>query len=109
MELAFDSKSIRTLCESATHAEVQFGPAAAEALRRRLADLRAAVSLDDLLVTPARLLRNDDSSVMIVDFCAGHQLVLCVNHPKPPKMPNGSIDWANVCRIKLLRIERHDS
>ena len=108
LELAFDSKPIRAICESASQAEAEFGAKAAEALHGRLADLRAAVSLEDLPVARPRLLRDDDPSVMVMEFSPGHQLIFRVNHPRPPKTKSGSVDWTNVSRIKLLAIQRND-
>jgi proteic killer suppression protein len=108
LELAFDSKQLRTLCESAARAEAELGLEAADALKHRLADLRAAGSVDDLPVGHPRVAKQNDSKVMLVDFYRRHSLVFCVNHPKPPKMASGAIDWTRVSRIKILRIGQND-
>ena len=49
MELAFESRWLRTVCENEADADRELGLAVAETLRHRLADLLAATSIDDIL------------------------------------------------------------
>lgn len=103
MELAFDSKSLRTICESEAQARLELGAEVAEVLKHRLADLRAATSTKDLVAGRPRI--SADRQHMVVDLCDGHRIIFKPNHTKLPKMDSGDIDWARVTRIKLLRIE----
>ena len=105
LELAFDSKSLRTVCENETQAKLEFGPRIAEALKHRLADLRAATSPKDLLVGRPR--EGSDPNSMVVDLCDGYQLVFCANHSKSPVTDAGKLDWPKVSRVKILGIESH--
>jgi hypothetical protein len=50
LELAFETKLLREICESEQKARQELGIKVAEALKRRLADLRAATSVEDLPV-----------------------------------------------------------
>ena len=50
LELAFNSRELRSICEHEPTAKDALGAEIAEALRRRLADLRAATSIADLIV-----------------------------------------------------------
>jgi hypothetical protein len=56
LELAFDSKSLRTTCESERQAKLELGDVVAEVLKHRLADLLAAKSVKDLVAGQPRLL-----------------------------------------------------
>jgi hypothetical protein len=102
--LAFDTKPLRDLCESAEIAENVLGAAVANALRRRLADLRAAESARDLVVGHPRPLREDSTHEMVIDIDQDVQLVFRVNHPSPPMTSDGAVDWARVNRVKILLI-----
>ena len=108
MELAFESESLRTLCESETDAKRELGPAVAEILRHRLADLRAAASVNDLLAGRPRFTDDADQEYIIVDLYDGYRLVLAANHPKNPLTETGRLDWTRVSRIKVLWIESDD-
>lgn len=80
----------------------------AEVLKHRLADLRAATSVNDLVAGRPRLRERADTQHFVVDLCDGHRIVLAANHPKNPLTPTGALNWAKVSRIKVLRIERDD-
>ena len=82
----------------------ELGTRVAEFLKRRLADLRAATSVDDLVAGRPRALEGTDQ-LMVVDLCDGHRMVFCANHPKNPMTESGELDWARVSRVKILRIE----
>lgn len=104
MELAFSTKALRTLCENEAAATRELGATRAGRLRRRLADLRAAVSVSDLVVGNPRHTAGSKDSLEI-DIGAGSRLVLCTNHAVIPRLASGDVDWSSVSRVKLLRIE----
>lgn len=105
MELAFDSESLRNICEKEAEARGKLGPSIAELLKHRLADLRAAVSVKDLIVGRPRLIDPTDNRFMVIDLYSTHQIVFRANHTKNPLTERGDIDWPKVIRIKILRIE----
>ncbi len=107
MELAFDSKSLRTICENEAQAKLELDSAVAEILKRRLADLRAATSVKDLVAGRPRIPDGSDSQHMVLDLCDGYRLVFKSNHTNRPITDADDIDWARVTRIKILRIEKH--
>ena len=107
VELAFATKSLRTICESQANAKRELGPHVAEALKHRLADLHAATSPKDLLVgRPRELDGSGPKRPMAIDLIDGHRIVFSANHPKPPTTESGDLDWSKVSRVKLLRIEK---
>lgn len=103
MELAFDSKSIRTICESEAQAKFELGASVAEVLKHRLADMRAARSPMDLVIGRPRICA--DGLHMVIDLCDNHRIVFKANHPNNPKTATDELDWSKVSRIKILRIE----
>ncbi len=50
MILAFETRTLRMICEDNSVASNKLGPEVASALRDRVADLRAAVTKSDLIV-----------------------------------------------------------
>ena len=105
MIIAFSTKRLRSLCESQTKAEAEYGIKVAKELRARLADIRDA---DNVLDLPAGRPREIDSSPhnhYAVDLADGYRLVVCVNHSKVPLLKSRGVDWANVSRIRVHRIE----
>jgi len=102
LELAFDSRSLRDICESAAEARSKLGQSVAEILRHRLADLHAARTIRDLVAGQPRIGR--DSQHLVIDLCDGYRLVLTANHNKCPTTPTNQIDWTKVHRIKILGI-----
>lgn len=108
LELAFDSKFLRNICESGDHARSELGPKVAEILKHRLADLRAATSINDIVVGKPRLIENTEYQYMAIDLCDGHQMVFSANHLNNPLAESGKLDWSKVRRIKILRIGREN-
>jgi hypothetical protein len=103
LELAFGTRVLRTLCESEDAATSQLGPAVAEMLLHRLADLRAATSPHDLQVGRPRSVAPD---AMAVDLAEGFQMTFCANHRTIPTLPDGAIDWSRVRRVRVLSIAK---
>lgn len=104
--LAFQSASLRRVCESERHAKDKLGEAVAETLKRRLADMVAAKSVSDLVAGRAREIAGNPTKEMAVDLCNNYRIVFTANHTKSPVTETGRLDWKHVSRIKILRIER---
>lgn len=105
MELAFESRWLRTICETEAQAKSELGNSVAEVLKHRLADLRAATSVKDLLAGRPRVLDGSEGKHMVVDLADGYRLVFKSNHINRPNDPVDEINWAQVTRIKILRID----
>ena len=104
MQLAFQTQSLRTLCEDAEAAELTLGRLVARELRNRLADLRAVTVIEEL---PAGNVacrgRGADEAVMI-DLGASASLELVPNHPTQRLTAQGRVEWNRVSRLKVVRI-----
>lgn len=106
MELAFDKKSLRELCENEEKAKRDFGVKVAENLKRRLADLRAAKSAKDLVAGRPREHKGSEHRHISIDLCENYRILFCANHNVIPELESGDVDWSKVSRIKILQIER---
>ncbi len=109
MELAFETRALRCICEDLTTAKLELGDTVAEALKHRLADLHAAVSINDLLVGNCRIVGMGGARRVYIDLPQDFRIVLVANHPKKPLTTQGDLDWNSVTRIKIILIGRnHD-
>ncbi len=103
MELAFVEKALRDLCASRIKLDRRLGTEVAAALRHRLADLRAAATIHELILNrPCPL---NESGQLAMDVAGGIRLVFCPNHNTMPTDRSGKIDWTRVTRIKIVAIE----
>jgi hypothetical protein len=100
LEVAFQTRALRDLCESEGRAVAALGTEVAASLRARLADMRAASSPLDLLAGNPRV---EDDRIR-VDLEAGASFVFSQNHLSAPLTDAGVLDWLRVRRIKLLEI-----
>jgi hypothetical protein len=105
LQLAFESKQLRTICEDEMQAKVELGETVAKTLKHRLADLCAATSVKDIVAGKPRLLPEPQANNMAIDLCDGRQLVFTANHVSNPTTQENNLDWNRVTRIKILRIE----
>jgi hypothetical protein len=105
MELAFATQSLRSVCEDDTVAAAAFDAPVVAQLKARLADLRAAESIHDLLIGNPRILPGDNPRVA-VSLADGYALVATPNHRVTPLASDGTVDWRRVRRLQLLEITR---
>lgn len=107
MELAFSTKALRAVCESEERAQGELGVDLAGILKRRLADLRAAPDVTDLVAGNPRPALHSKKELMI-DLADGFTVFLTANHAANPRLRSGDVDWSKVSRVRLLRIEKHN-
>jgi hypothetical protein len=105
MELAFATRALRSLCEDTAVAQGELDGAVVEQLQARLADLRAADSVDDLVVGVRRPVDASATSVTL-DLSQGYGIVCQVNHPTVPVDSDGNVAWARVRRLLITGISR---
>jgi hypothetical protein len=94
---------IRSLCENSSKAAEMYGESASAFLRDRLADLRAATTIDDLV---AGSIAFHDSQALSLELYDGYKLILEANHSSNPKTGDGKTDWQNVRRLKVMEITK---
>jgi hypothetical protein len=103
MELAFETQGLRRVCESDVEARKRFSGGTAGQLQDRLADMRAAASVSDLVAGSPSL---DEQPPGWIRFGleGGYELVCAGNHPRPPITDDGRVDFSRVRRVKVVRI-----
>jgi len=104
LELSFDTKSLRQLCENRARAGKVLGRDIANKLVSRLADLRAVTCVNDLVVGHPREIDDSGDKHYVVDLCNGVSITFCANHVTNSFRNCSKIDWSRVTRIKLLKI-----
>jgi proteic killer suppression protein len=105
VNLAFETLALRTLCECQSKAERVLGIRPAARLRERLADIRAAEAVTDLVAGMPRELEGGRQRRYAVDLANGYRLVFCANHNRIPLNETDRVDWSRVTRVKILKIE----
>ena len=105
MEIAFHSRPLRDICESEEMLTKRFGKRVGQHIKRRLADLRAATSVEDLLVGNPRQLSGKLHPTMALDLCDGFSLTFRPNHVRRGTATEKG-DWSEVTRIKIMTMGR---
>lgn len=102
MEISFATKELREICERQSAALASLGAEVAGLLMRRLADLRAAKSIEDLVAgQPMASPANPRLEIRL----AKRGLLALQATPLPaPTNPDGTIDWPAVRRLKVVEI-----
>ena len=72
-------------------------------LRARLADLRDAQSVEDLVAGSPRVL-DAEQEVMAISLGEGLNISIACNHSNIPRKDDGKVDWSRVRRIRILKI-----
>jgi len=105
VNLAFATLKLRSLCECQAKAEHQFGFAVAKQLRARLADLREVDTVLELPAGRPRRIPARPHEYYVINLAKGYRLVLRANHSNIPVLATGKVDWSEVSRVMIIRIE----
>jgi len=103
IELAFNTLKLRKICESEHTATTEFGAQLALSLKKRLADMRAAESVEDLAAFITLHPKPTTKAIFRLDLADGFFLEATSNHEVIP-ITNRQVDWSRVNRVKLLKI-----
>ena len=104
LEIAFDSRELRTTCESPVRAKRNLGERASLALQRHLADMEAVESVSELLEMGLGIENCEQEQGMLRFYLSEGLYLYCeVNHHRVP-MSGITVDWAQVTRLKVIRI-----
>lgn len=93
---------LRSICEQEDVASRSLDPVVVEQLVSRLADLRAAESLADLLAGSPTLAQ--DQATLTIDLSKGFQMKLKINHQTLPVDGGGRLAKARVRRLQVVEI-----
>lgn len=105
MELSYETEELRDYVRFPAKAVERYGQTAARSLAVRFADLRALERASDLVALGAQECIFGEAQAMRVPISNDHVLVLVANHPKKKGQP---LEWANVNRVKIVKIGKND-
>lgn len=107
MDIHFASRKVQKLCDSEKEMQAKLGTRNAERLKLRLAQLKAAVTLEDVArVPPTRCheLTQDRKGQLAVDLIHPKRLIFEPDHTPIPRKKDGGLDWAQVTAILILEV-----
>lgn len=106
LEISFETQALRDLCEDESLAAQEIGTAAAEALKSRLSDIRAADSIYDVLAGRPQLGKYHGNDCYRFELTEGYHLTVTPSHTRPRKDAAGMTDWGRVRRVRVMLLER---
>jgi proteic killer suppression protein len=109
MVILFETADLKQLCSEEREANRQLGRPCAKKLVTRLADLRAAQRVTDLVAGHPHPLKGDRAGQFALDLHGGKRLVFTPAHDPLPLKDDDSIDWSQVTSIRIVFIgDYHD-
>lgn len=108
MEISFQTKELRDICQTQAIAETSLGIEVASVIRRRVADLIAANSYLELPLGNPRFEYIDNSECLILDLKLGYFFQFVPSHIVTPRCSDGTVEWSRVFRVKLMKIGKNN-
>ena len=105
MELTFLSRELRSICEDEQLALRHYEMNVVERLTRRLADLSAARTIDELVVGSPQVGTRDGQPSLTIQLIDQWRLQCRPGHV-PPYGGAGPVDWSHVHRLQVVAIEK---
>jgi len=108
MDIIFETTKLEKQCNSRKLLDKKYGSRRTTLIRRRLDELRAATSLQEIGYLPqARCheLKGNLAGILSVDLEHPYRLLFRPAHEPIPKKTSGGLDWAMVTAIVILRVE----
>jgi hypothetical protein len=103
LEIAFQTRELRATCESPTRAMRELGEPGSKALRRALADMEAVETVAELFEMGLAIESTRERGMLRFRLREGLSLHCSVNQQSVP-INGETIDWAQVTRLKVVRI-----
>ena len=92
------------VCENEEKAKEMLGIPITFTLKSRLADIRAAMFVSELIAGLPGAINHEGIHAYKVDLTTQERIIFCCAHNNIPKLTDGSTDWHQVSRIKLITI-----
>jgi proteic killer suppression protein len=107
VEITFISRKLQKVCNSEKEMRTRFGKPLAERLKQRLAELKAADTLEDIRRLPSARcheLSQNRKGQLAVDVVHPKRLIFEPDYNPVPRKPDGGLDWPHVTRIRVIEI-----
>ena len=104
MDIDFEDDDLARLCNDSRFAHRRLGTNSAKRLRSRLADLKAAPVVTELVAGSPHPLSGDRVGQFSLRLHGGHRLVFRPAHDPVPIRPDDGIDWSRVTAVTVVEI-----
>lgn len=106
VEISFASRKLKQLCESEKELRKAYGSDGAKKATRRLSDLRAAATLEDMRNLPGRVheLTGDRKGQLAIDLAGAWRLILAPTSGWPAEKAEGARAWTTIDAVTVLEI-----
>jgi proteic killer suppression protein len=107
MDIIFGTSKMERECNDSKLARKKHGKERADRLRRRLDELRAANSLEEIRTLPqarAHELVADRAGQISLDLDHPYRLIIEPAHDPLPVKDDGGLDWQKVTAVRILEI-----
>jgi toxin HigB-1 len=106
VEISFASRKLKQICESEKELRKAYGRDGAKKATRRLTDLRAAATLEDMRNLPGRIheLTGDREGELAIDLGGGKRLILTPTNGWPAEKAEGTHVWTAIDAVTVLEI-----
>ncbi|CAC9603688.1 hypothetical protein [uncultured Gammaproteobacteria bacterium] len=102
MEIYFDTKKLKELCDNSKKANKKLGVKNAKLLFKRLSQLKSVNKLGDFKFDRPHPLKGDRKTEFAITIYAGFRLTFKAKEPK--KTPDGDTLWKEVTKINIVYI-----
>ena len=111
MDIIFLDESLRETVNNTRRLKRKYGSRRAKLIRRRVDDLWAAVTLEDVRGLPGRCheLRHDRTGQLAIDLDHPCRLIFEPANNPIPRHAGGNLDWTRVTAIRIIEVvDYHD-
>ncbi len=109
MEILFENKAVREICEKAAVAKKKLGDVSARKLKSRLAEMKAASSVTELVAGNPHPLKGDRLGQYALSLAGGWRITFYPGNDPVPRKPDASIAWEQVTIVVIEFIgDYHD-
>lgn len=108
MDISFATSKLAKECNDQALLVRRQGPRRAKLIRRRLDQLRFAVTLAEVRTLPqtrCHELTGDLAGKLAVDLDDPYRLLFEPSNDPIPQKPDGGLDWAHVTAVRILGVE----
>lgn len=106
MDVAFATEKLAKVMNSDSKLSQTYGADMAKQIRKRLDDLDAAATLDDMRTLPGRCeeLTGDRAGQLSVRVSANDRLIFRPDHDPRPEREDGGLDWTQVTAVEVIEV-----
>lgn len=107
MNITFDNTKLENLCNTYRSLVKDQGADRASRIKRRLDDLRAADTLEDMRYLPGRCheLRENRAGQLSLDLDHPYRLIFVPANEPIPRKEDGGFDWTRITAVRILGVE----